>query len=69
MWVFSDSLSAVKKVKSQLVGLNHQGVFVSNILNLLESGRFSGVCHVRRNANRVAHSLSHFALSQPSPSC
>ncbi|XP_073042054.1 uncharacterized protein [Primulina eburnea] len=67
--LFSDSSVAVKLVTSLSVSLNHQGVLVSNILDLLDFGRFYGIYHVSRRANRVAHSLAHFAFSHPSPLC
>lgn len=58
-----DSISTVHNIKSNSEVFNYKGSIIYNILELFKSGRFLSICHVHRCANKVAHSLTHYALS------
>ncbi|XP_073154204.1 uncharacterized protein [Henckelia pumila] len=67
--IASDSLLAVKAVTSPKDDLSYVGLCASEInLLMVELGNIS-LFHVRRSANEVAHSLSKFACSSPTPFC
>lgn len=44
------------------------GIFVVDVRALLDLCNIVSLSHVGRNANRVAHCIAEFALSNPSPS-
>ncbi|XP_073057409.1 uncharacterized protein [Primulina eburnea] len=67
VWVFSDSVQAVNALTETTEIINHDGVLISNIQELLQSGCFLRIRNVSRCSNKVAHCLAHFALSYPSP--
>ncbi|XP_073121074.1 uncharacterized protein [Henckelia pumila] len=67
--IVSHSLLAVQAVTSPKEDLSYVGLCVANIKkSITELGNIS-LFHARRSANEVAHSLTKFSWSSPTPFC
>ncbi|XP_073046213.1 uncharacterized protein [Primulina eburnea] len=64
--VASDSLLAVQAVTIDLENHSYTGACAAEIIPMLKQPVVSEIVHVRREANRVAHTIAHFAFSSPS---
>lgn len=67
--VFSDSVNAVQRINSSSESLSAEGSIILDILEFIKLGKVTKICYSCRNANKVAHELAQFALSNPLPVC
>ncbi|XP_073271551.1 uncharacterized protein [Primulina huaijiensis] len=67
--VFSDSQMAVKAVMDPSLDFGYIGSCAQEIKNMVVEQRVLSLKHMRRSTNLVAHTLTQFVFSSPTPFC